>query len=227
MPSSAARLSASIGASVIARVGDVGFAAPGSRNSVLRRPGASLEVGPADLDMRHAARLVAVREPGAAVRSFPHDVGLRGRQDFGRQAARSRRYAPGRRARPQARPGVPALGQRRGRARFAVPRRASGKVGATPTNGRSTWRTWPKFRLGIEVLHEVEDVALGRALRVPPAAAIVVDDQDLALARGDISGHGACFPCGPAARTAAAARAARRSSRHSGTGRARHPRLGM
>ena len=30
-------------------------------------------------------------------------------------------------------------------------------------------------------MHEVEDVALGRALRVPPAAAIMVDDQYLAL----------------------------------------------
>src|SRR5271165_7316078 len=34
----------------------------------------------------------------------------------------------------------------------------------------------------VEVLHEVEHVALGGALRVPPAAPIVTDDQDRAVA---------------------------------------------
>jgi hypothetical protein len=33
-----------------------------------------------------------------------------------------------------------------------------------------------KFRLGSRVLHQVEDVALGLAERIPPASSVVVDD---------------------------------------------------
>src|SRR6266478_1742355 len=45
----------------------------------------------------------------------------------------------------------------------------------------------------IEVLHKVENVALGRALRVPPAAAIMIDDQDLALLAAKFEGTACAF----------------------------------
>jgi hypothetical protein len=34
----------------------------------------------------------------------------------------------------------------------------------------------------VEVLHQIEDVALGLIERIPPSTSVVVDDQDLALA---------------------------------------------
>jgi hypothetical protein len=43
-------------------------------------------------------------------------------------------------------------------------------------------------------LHEIENVALGRALRVPPAAAIMVDDQHLALLAAIFEGTARAFP---------------------------------
>ena len=50
-----------------------------------------------------------------------------------------------------------------------------------------------EIEVRIEVLHEVEDVALGRALRVPPAAAIMIDDQHLALLSAIFEGTARAF----------------------------------
>ena len=44
------------------------------------------------------------------------------------------------------------------------------------------------------MLHQVEDIALRCAQRIPPAVSIVVDDQDLALATAVFQGATGAFP---------------------------------
>jgi hypothetical protein len=46
----------------------------------------------------------------------------------------------------------------------------------------------------IEILHQVENIALGAALWIPPAVSVVVDDQDLALAAAVFQGATGAFP---------------------------------
>jgi hypothetical protein len=58
-------------------------------------PERAFEAGPADFDMGHSIRVVAVREPGAAVGSFAQDVrSLRGLEDLGGKGAGSSEIGP-------------------------------------------------------------------------------------------------------------------------------------
>ena len=63
------------------------------------------------------------------------------------------------------------------------------------------------------MLDQVKDVALGLAERIPPPSAIVVDDQDLALLRGDISKRAACSGACRASSHSSCAQARRRNLR--------------
>ena len=60
-------------------------------------------------------------------------------------------------------------------------RAAFGRYGGTAAARASAAADVPEIQAGVEVLHQVEDVALGLAERIPPASSVVVDDQDLAL----------------------------------------------
>jgi hypothetical protein len=68
-----------------------------------------------------------------------------------------------------------------------------------------------KFQGRVEILHQVDHVAFGGALRVPPAVPVVIDDEDLTPYRGGISALAACFLADRAANRPANARAARHS----------------
>jgi hypothetical protein len=46
----------------------------------------------------------------------------------------------------------------------------------------------------VEMLHEGEDIALGCALRVPPAMAVVIDDDDFGRAAAEFQGGAGALP---------------------------------
>jgi hypothetical protein len=91
MPSIAATFSVSIGASVIIRR-QCRFPAPDREQAFRSALERDFEVGPADLDMRHAIPVVAVCEPDAAIGSCAADIRCtRSLEDTG-----GRRRAPAR-----------------------------------------------------------------------------------------------------------------------------------
>ena len=100
-----------------------------------------------------------------------------------RQSALPGEVAPGRLSRVTGAGAAPTA-WRSGMAMSAVrrARRASGNAGAIPTKPRSTRRASPKVRPGSRCRTRVKMSPLRVAQRVPPAAAVMVDDQDFALA---------------------------------------------
>ena len=147
------------------------FAATSNRTS---------EVGSADFDMRDPAALAPMGEPGTAVRTLPNCVGaLRRGHDEGRQPAFAGQIAPCGRAGAKAWPRPPAF--RQGVIRAAALRRAQDCRGGwnDANEGPQNLPYLAEVDGGVEILHQVEDVASRRAQRIPPAAAVMVDDEDL------------------------------------------------
>src|SRR5262249_46148155 len=140
-----------------------------------------LKAGTADLDVGHGP-LVAVREPGAAIRPVSDDILLCGSLEYQRRERPLLcEVAPGGTARPEPPPVGPSLGDGAGISLpFASPldrRVARGHADEAAQN----LPDMAKIQAGIEVLDQGEDIALGGGLRVPPAPTLVCDDQHLAF----------------------------------------------
>ena len=174
----AARLRASIGASAIARR----VPAPPKRNSVLRPPAQrGFAGGSPHLDVAERPP-VPVGEPGAAAIALAHHVlpGCRG-EDRRRQTALIGEVEPGGRALPQPGPGGPALVEwlPAPALRLADQRRVGRR---NPDQAAQHLAHVTEVQAGLEVLDEAEHVAFRLAERIPPAAAVMIDDQHLTLA---------------------------------------------
>ena len=144
--------------------------------------------------MRHGVPVVTVCEPGAAVGSFAQDVRpIRGLEDFGGQPAGTSEIGPDRGGAPQPRPRHPACGNRHAGVILRTAAQDLREGGCDADEPSQLPAHLAEVEVRIEVLHEVENVALGRALRVPPAAAIMVDDQYLALLAAIFEGTARAF----------------------------------
>ena len=125
--------------------------------------------------------MVAVREPGAAARPLAHGVEQVGcLQDAGRQRARDGEVGPARRPLAQPTAPGPALGRRHD---GLLPRACAfrHRVGrAHADHAAQQLAHLAEVEAGVEPLRQGEHVALGLRHRVPPALAVVVDDQHLA-----------------------------------------------
>ena len=142
----------------------------------------ALVVGATHLDLADGS-VRAMHKPGAAeVALASHIQGGRSSEKFGRQAPRASQIGPRRRARTQAWPfgpthlewpvGSPALPRPNCR------RMCRRNADETPQDLTHL----AEVQAAVEVLDEVEDVALRLAERVPPTAPVMGDDQYLVLA---------------------------------------------
>ncbi len=128
------------------------------------------------------ALVVEMSEPGAAGRAFPQDSGPRSRlDDRRRQELLSLEIPPGRRTRPHGLPIRPAHGHRPIRVLASPCPLGDRKGRRQPCEFAQALADMAEIDPRLQPLDEPEDVALGVAHGVPPAAAAVADDQDLAL----------------------------------------------
>ena len=154
-----------------------------------------MKSGPRISTCVHGIRVVAVREPGAAIGSLAQDVrSVRGLEDAGGQPAGTSEIVPYRRGAPQAGPHHPARGNRLAGVVFRSGTEGLREGGHYADEPPQLPAHLAEVEVRLEVLHEVENVALGRALRVPPAAAVMVDDQYLALLAAIFEGTTRAFP---------------------------------
>jgi len=139
---------------------------------------------PTHLDVGEPARMVAVREPGRSLGALADQVVPGGQvQDAARQAAGLGQIAPDGAADGQSRGHGPTLGHRQPgllpRAAVELARAGGDDAGECPQSLTYGAEAQP----GLQMLDQVEHVALGGGMgRVPPAAAAMVDDDDLTLA---------------------------------------------
>src|SRR5208337_778186 len=148
-----------------------GLAATGQRPFVGRA---------ADVDMNDEACRIAEGEAGGTARAFSSDVGpARSGPDFVGQSS-ARKIAPSVRAASQARPPRPSLGDRDRRLAFIPRALGRREVRLNSAQGPQHLAHLAEVETGLEVLDESEDVALGVAVRVPPACPAMRDDDDLA-----------------------------------------------
>src|ERR1700732_1855579 len=94
----------------------------------------------------------------------------------------------------QPRPRHPACGNRHAWVTFRTAAQGLREGGCDTDEPSQLPAHLAEVEVRIEVLHEVENVALGRALRVPPAAAVMVDDQYLALLAAIFEGTARALP---------------------------------
>ena len=90
-------------------------------------------------------------------------------------------------------------------------RKSLGKSRRDADEGTKDLADLPEVQTGIEELDQVEDIAFGGAMRIPPAATVVIDDHHLPWSRGDISARAGCFPSCRATMPAAPSRGVPRS----------------
>jgi hypothetical protein len=122
-------------------------------------------------------------EPGAAARACPHGVGYaRNDQDAFRQSPLFDEEAPGRRAARQRPAAVPTLGNGNLRSPGAPRANGLGKRRGDADEIAQQAAGAAETQAGVEVADEAEDIAFALAQRIPPAVAVVVDDQDFARA---------------------------------------------
>src|SRR5208283_230985 len=139
-------------------------------------------VRPADLDMADGVIGSAVSEPGAATIALADRVLISRRLQHGvRQAACLGQVPPGGRARMQPRTAMPPLLERTIRVPPPLFPQRRGKAWRNAHQAAQDLADLTEVQAWIEVLHEVEHVALGSAPGVPPAEPIVIDNQDRAV----------------------------------------------
>src|SRR6185437_11919692 len=124
-----------------------------------------------------------------------HDVRRVGRlQDARRQASHLGQIAPDWKTPAQAGSCAPPLRQRPLGTGAAIDAQGLRKGGGNADEPTKDLPDLAEIEVGIEMLHQIEHVALRRAMRVPPATAVVVDDDDLALAAAVFQGAAGAAP---------------------------------
>ena len=136
---------------------------------------------PANLDMGNLPGVIAMGEPGAPIRPLAQNIG----------GARRRQDAKGKLAvLGEISPGVgpwrafwlcgPAIGGRAVGEVLFPPAESLGESWGAPDEFAQDLADLAEIKARFEMLDKVEHVALGIALRVPPASALVVENEDFA-----------------------------------------------
>ena len=136
-----------------------------------------------NVHVRHGAGAIEVGEPGAADGALPQNTS-HGRRlnDRCRQPALSFEIAPGRRVRPNRLSLGPAGGDGSVRLLLAPCPIGRQKTWRQSSERSQTLADMSEAKPWLEPLHEAKDVAFSVAGWIPPTAAGMADDEDLAFA---------------------------------------------